>query len=89
MAVYPHLLSRIVRKNYKKYVTFNDVDIHKCQVTPKYVLCSGDIIIFNSHERSMWEVQLIMKLEKVPESCKIKYTEERENVFHKLKYKNK
>jgi hypothetical protein len=31
------------------------------------------INIYNRHERSMCEIQLIMKPEKVPESCGLKY----------------
>ncbi|KAL4153136.1 hypothetical protein QTP88_000969 [Uroleucon formosanum] len=77
-----------ISKNYEKYVGFNEVDMQECQQTSDFVLCEGSKNIYNRHEKTMCDIQLIMKPEKVPENCVVQYKTESEDVFKKLKYKN-
>lgn len=88
MIIEPNKPYLAVSKNYEKYMGFDEVDIQECRQTPDFMLCEGDKIIYNRHERSVCEIQLIMKPERVPESCMIRFINGSENIFLKLKYKN-
>jgi len=77
-----------ISKNYEKYIGFNEVDMQNCRQTTDFVLCEGNKNIYNRHERTMCDIQLIMKPEKVPENCAVQYKNQSEDVFKKLKYKN-
>lgn len=45
--------------------------MHKRQLISKFILFVGDKIIYEIHEKSNCEVQLIMKLEVVPISLRV------------------
>lgn len=88
MYINPKMDYLAISKDYENYISYRTEELNKCRQTPNYKLCTGGQAIYNRHERTVCEVQLLLEPVEIPKTCHVRHITLVENIFHKLKLKN-